>query len=70
MGKIGRYTALASRVLIVAVERTDGWCAYCDAVPGYSHDNEYQEVARVGDKIQEKVARVLFPEYDGVHYAE
>jgi len=32
--------ALSQKVLCVAHTRKEGmWCAYCDAVPGYNHEN-------------------------------
>jgi len=52
--------ALSGRVLVVAVQRLEGWVAYCDAVPGWSHDQEYQEVMRTGDKILKDDAIALF----------
>lgn len=65
-----RRRALASRVLVVARTRIEGtWAAYCDAVPGYDHDNEERAVLLRGDKLPERVAAALFPEFDGVPYA-
>lgn len=65
-----RHYALAMRVLAVATTRVEGtWCAYCDAVPGNHHDYEMSEVLDHGDKLGEEVARVLFPEMEGVPYA-
>lgn len=61
--------ALASRVLIVAVTRIEGaWSAYCDAVPGIRHDDEWEEVWRTGTKIPEKMARALFPQFEDLPY--
>lgn len=64
------YTALASRVLAVAQTRVEGsWAAYIDAVPGYSHRMEYEEVLRVGNKLPAAIARVLFPRFTEIPYA-
>ena len=64
-------TALAKRVLAVAHTRIEGaWCAYCDAVMGLNHDNEEQPVLRHGSKLGETLARVLFPQFEGVPYAD
>jgi len=60
-----KYIALASRVLAVAsinVEVGD-WCVYIDAVPGMNHDDEYEEVARKGAKLPERIAKLIFPGY-------
>ena len=43
--------------------------AYCDAVPGYDHDSEQEAVLNHGDKIDERLAIVLFPEFHGIPYA-
>jgi len=65
-----RRTALARNVLAVAKTRIEGaWSAYCLAVPGQNHDDEYMEVLLSGDKMREIVARVLFPQFDGVPYS-
>jgi len=58
--------ALARRVLAVATTRVEGaWTAYIDVVPGIDHDLEFQDVLDSGDCLPEKVARVLFPEFEG-----
>jgi len=65
-----RRRALASRVLVVANTRVEGaWCAYCDAVPGNNHDLEQDDVRNHGDKLDESLARVLFPEFHQLPYA-
>lgn len=62
--------ALASRVLAVARSRQEGaWSAYCDQVPGINHHSEIGLVLLHGDKLSERVARCLFPEFEGVPYA-
>ncbi len=65
-----RRRALASTVLVVAKTRVEcAWACYCDSVPGQNHDNEEAEVLRHGDKLDEGLARVLFPEFEKVPYA-
>jgi hypothetical protein len=67
---IVRIRPLASRVLVVAQTRIEGtWCAYIDAVRGQNHDDEWQEVLRVGRPMLEEWARAIFPEFEGVPYA-
>ena len=62
--------ALASRVLYVARTRIEGaWNAYCDAVPGHNHDHETGPVLEHGAKLDEGIARAIFPYFDGVPYA-
>lgn len=62
--------ALASKVLVVARTRIEGtWAAYCDAVPGFNHATEYDEVLKHGDKLMEEIARVLFPIFKDIPYA-
>lgn len=65
-----RVRTLARRVLAVARTRIEGkWAAYCDAVPGKNHDYEFQDVLDQGVKLPEPWARALFPEFDGIPYA-
>jgi hypothetical protein len=65
-----RSRVLGSRVLAVAQTRVEcAWAAYVDAVPGYNHQAEEQAVLAHGDKLQEGVARALFPNFDDVPYA-
>ena len=64
-------TPLAKRVLVVAQTRIEGkWCAYIDAVPGECHKTETDSVLAHGSKMPEPVARILFPTFDGVPYAD
>jgi len=57
--------ALAADVLAVATTRVEGaWCAYIAAVAGIRHDEEYQAVLRTGEKLPERIAKVLFPGCD------
>ena len=53
------YTQLGLCVLAVLTRREDGWAVYVDAVPGHSHEREWQEVARHGDKQNETVAKAI-----------
>lgn len=67
---VERYCALARRVLCVAHTRVEGtWSAYCDAVPGQRHELETEPVLAHGCKLDESVARALFPQFEGVPYA-
>lgn len=58
------YTCLHKNVMfVVSVNNAVGdWGCYCGAVPGFSHENEWPEVAKHGDKIPYKIAELLFPE--------
>lgn len=63
--------ALSSRVLAVARTRVEcAWAAYFDAVPGASHKHEAGAVLDHGAKLAENIARLLFPVFDDVPYAE
>ena len=53
------YTQLGHKVLAVLSRRVDGWCVYVDAVPGYSHEAEWGEVAANGDKQNKAVATAI-----------
>lgn len=65
-----RHRALSSRVLAVAQTRVEcAWVAYCDAVPGQNHSLERDAVLAHGAKLDERVARALFPEFVKVPYA-
>jgi hypothetical protein len=65
------YNQMGSRVLMVAVPGECGdWAAYCDAVRGICHANEWQTVAKRGDKIPKKWATFLFPQFDPAKYRE
>ena len=60
-----RYTALDMHVLAVAVEgEVKDWAAYIGAVEGNDHKREYQIIARHGTKLDYKIARLLFPDFD------
>lgn len=63
--------ALDRRVLVVARTRVEcAWSAYCSAVPGINHSKEFDEVIRYGSKLDESLARALFPIFDEVPYAD
>lgn len=67
--KMVMWRVLGHRVIVVAKEgQVNDWAAYIDAVPGQNHNNEWQQVRDHGDKISERVARVLFPEFDKLRY--
>lgn len=53
------YTPLGHRVLAVLSRRVDGWAVYVGAVPGHIHAEEWQEVARSGDKQNVAVATAI-----------
>ncbi len=62
--------ALHQHVLCAAKTRIEGaWCAYCANVPGFSHHAEFGEVLRHGDKIPERIALAIFPQFKDVPYA-
>lgn len=64
------YHALSSTALAAAHTHIEGtWRAYCRGVPGIDHTQEYQEVLRHGDQLDEQIARAIFPEFEGVPYA-
>ncbi len=65
-----RHCALAARVLVVARTRVEcAWAAYADAVEGSDHRHERAAVLDTGAKVDERLARVLFPEFADVPYA-
>jgi len=64
---IRSFTALAQKVLIVAVSDDHNWTAYIDAVPGERHTREAEDVARAGNKLPQKLAEFLFPEMAKVY---
>lgn len=65
-----RHRALSCYVLTAARTRVIGtWAAYVYVVPGLDHRVERDLVLSHGTKLQEKVARALYPEFDGMPYA-
>ena len=62
--------ALATKVLVVANTRIEGtWSAYVGAVPGDSHGDEVQAVRERGTKLDETLARTLFPNLAKMPYS-
>ena len=53
------YTQLGHRVLAVLSRGVGEWRVYVDAVPGKNHEEEWEEVARFGDKQREEVGRAI-----------
>lgn len=64
-----RINALAYNVLAVAELRVDGWRAYIAPVPGKSHTEEASAVLKTGCKLEERVARAIFPSFADEKYA-
>ena len=65
-----RWFALDSRVIVAAQTRIEGtWKAYISAVPGISHETEFDSVLRNGTEISEHIARVLFPMFEDMPYS-
>lgn len=63
------YTAIHTRVLLVAKTRMEGeWACYCTPVPGRSHDNEKHLWQNEGTKVREAVARAAFPQFAEIPY--
>ena len=58
------YRALDSKVLAIAVinPAVGDWSAYIGAVPGMNHEQEKTEVARTGNKLDQNIARLIFPD--------
>ena len=66
-----RIYPLHRQVLVVANTRDERtWKAYCGPVPGHCHNKEYSVVLQYGDDVGEKIARVMFPEFDDLPYAK
>jgi hypothetical protein len=61
---------LSARVMCVAATRIEGaWSAYVDSVAGLQHEVEWQTVRENGTKLDEPIARAVFPEFADVPYA-
>lgn len=69
-GRRYAWRALHYDVLVVAVQggRGDDWTAYIKAVPGESHEDEWEEVYRHGGKLPKDVAELLFPSFKNLSY--
>jgi len=53
---------LASDVLVVVKKGTvNDWAAYIGGVLGRNHDEEWEAVAKYGNKLPEHIARAIFP---------
>ena len=65
-----QYYELDQHVLAVATRggRMDDWAAYIGAVPGYRHDDEWQEVAGTGSKLPQNIAEAIFPYWKVLKY--
>ncbi len=64
------HRALSAKVLVVARTRVEcAWAAYVDAVPGMNHRAEREQVLGYGTKVDESLARLLFPMFKDVPYA-
>lgn len=50
-------------------EEVNQWAACIDAVPGQNHRFEQIGVLDHGAKLDESLARLLFPEFDDLPYA-
>jgi hypothetical protein len=65
-----RYVALNRDVLCVATTRAEGtWKAYCAAVPGQNHDEEWQAVLAQGCPMMADIAKIVFPDFAILSYA-
>ncbi len=65
-----RVKALHREVLVMAHTRQErAWCAYCFPVPGMNHDNEVYLWRENGEKLEEDIARVMFPVFTDLPYA-
>lgn len=63
------YKALSYRVLAAAKEGYNhDWTAYIKDVPGHNYDEEQHIVLAEGDKLSEKIARAIFPEFNDLTY--
>ena len=64
------YTAVHSKVLIVAVHRAEGsWKAYVTPVAGINHERETWGWQADGEQLYERRARVFFPHLEDKPYA-
>lgn len=65
------WQAIDRQVLVVARTRIEGkWCAYVGSVEGDDHKSEVGLVLDHGSKLPEPLAKLMFPLFDGVPYAE
>lgn len=59
---------ITSNILVVAARTCDGWKARIGIVPGKNHDEEWEDVLRFGQTLDEDLARFMFPAYSKVPY--
>jgi len=69
------WQTLDSKVLAVATINYNNsivfdWAAYIGAVPGITHQFEYESVAKEGSKLSKKLAAIIFPNQDINKYRE
>lgn len=65
-----RHRALDMCVLVVARTRIEcAWAAFVGAVDGLNHFDERDNILDHGAKLDEPIARILFPEFAEVPYA-
>jgi hypothetical protein len=63
------YYALDRNIIAVATNLPyGGWGAYIGVVAGRDHSQELKGVLQTGTKVRERVARAMFPEFDGQPY--
>lgn len=66
ISKIIASKALSSSILVVAISRPNGWCAYIKNVPGKNHHKEKKYVVMNGTKLEKELAEAMFPQYKGI----
>lgn len=56
--------AVSHRVLIVASinEHVGDFSVYIDSVNGINYEQEFKSVKKFGDKLEERIAKVIFPD--------
>lgn len=56
--------AISHRVLVVASidEHVGDFSVYIDRVEGVNHEQEFKSVKKFGDKLEERLAKVIFPD--------
>jgi hypothetical protein len=62
--------ALHQQIIVVGKTRIEGkWNAYIFPVPGHNHEQEMSLWETEGAKLSEDLARMFFPQFEGVPYA-
>ena len=65
-----RRVMLHRQVMCLAKTRVEvTWNAYCFPVPGINHDNEEHLWEYKGSKLLSSIALILFPDFEGIPYA-